>query len=313
MKALVIWPGLTGYMSDGWRALARRVELKVLLDGVGLGKGFSDEVMTGLDWDRVTASDAVEKVRAFAPDVVVLVGWRRRVPRKIAQAKELADIPKLMVMDMPYRASLKCLLAPLVLRRYLRRFRGVLVPGEASARYARHLGFAEQWIFRHTVFVIDVKRFAAAAAGKTARTGFLFVGRKVRAKGLGTLEKAYRRYRTRGGTWPLSVPAWINPRDVPAAMAQSACLVLPSRWEPWGVVVAEAKAAGMRVIVSDRVNARFDIPCDGVFPAGDAEALAREMLAAEKAGAPERTDMSHWDSSAWVERLVKVFEEVTNG
>ncbi len=63
-------------------------------------------------------------------------------------------------------------------------------------------------------------------------------------------------------------------------------------WEPWGVVVAEAKAAGMRIIVSDRVGARFDIPCDEVVKADDAKELADVMKRVEKGvvGSRSRTE-----------------------
>jgi glycosyltransferase involved in cell wall biosynthesis len=58
--------------------------------------------------------------------------------------------------------------------------------------------------------------------------------------------------------------------------------LLPSRFEPWGVVVQEAAACGLPLICSDACGAGEHLLRDGlngvVFPAGDAEALADGML-----------------------------------
>ena len=314
MKILFIWPGLTGYMGDCWRALAKRAQVKVLVDGTGLGKNFTEDVMSGIDWTRVTEDNVIGEIRAFAPDAIIVVGWHRKLPRKVAFAKELESVAKFLVMDMPWRWSVRCLAARFVLRRYLRRFRGILVHGEPSARYARWLGFAPEQIHRHCICGVNLQIFKPSNS-QTLKpsnfqtfkpSNFLFVGRKVREKGIETLKKAYEIYRQEGGKWTLTMPEWIDPKDVPGMMREHACLVLPSLWEPWGVVVAEAKAAGMRIIVSDKVGARFDIPCDEVVPASDAQALAAAMKRMERG---ERCDkfegFEKFSCEAWAERVVE--------
>lgn len=322
MKILYVWPGLTGYMGGSWRALARQADVRIFIDGEGLGQNFDERVMSGLAWERVSEADVLAKAQAYGPDVIIVVGWHRCVPRLLAFAPELADVPKLLVMDMPWRWSLRCLAARFVLHRYVRRFRGILVHGAPSARYARWLGFADKDIHRHCICGIETSRFAGTGRAGVGpddegvvvtrkRTGFLFVGRKVPEKGIDVLKAAYEMYRQRGGTWTLDIPDWIDPEDVPQAMREHACLVLPSRWEPWGVVVAEAKAAGMAVIVSDQVNARLDIPCEGVFPSGNAVRLAEEMLKVERLGTSAQADVSFWDSERWAERVKLICAEVT--
>ncbi len=60
-------------------------------------------------------------------------------------------------------------------------------------------------------------------------------------------------------------------------------LVLPSEWEPWGMVVNEAMCFGLPVIVSDKVGASVDMVISGQngfeFPVGDTNQLT---LAIEK-------------------------------
>ena len=58
-------------------------------------------------------------------------------------------------------------------------------------------------------------------------------------------------------------------------------LVLPSEWEPWGLVVNEAMCAGCAVIASDRVGAAADLVHPGengaTFRSGDAAELAEKI------------------------------------
>lgn len=82
-------------------------------------------------------------------------------------------------------------------------------------------------------------------------------------------------------------------------------LVLPSRYEPWGLVVNEAMASGLPTIVSDEVGARHDLvmdDCGLVVKTGDVAALADAMgkLATDAAtrrtmGACAFARMSGWD------------------
>ena len=88
------------------------------------------------------------------------------------------------------------------------------------------------------------------------------------------LLEAYTRYRathrapwrlTVAGTGPLLAQVqahpdidsvgFVEPTDVPSLMARSRALVLPSRFEPWGVVVHEAVCAGLPLVLSERVGA----------------------------------------------------------
>lgn len=77
-----------------------------------------------------------------------------------------------------------------------------------------------------------------------------------------------------------------NQSALPGIYRAADVMVLPSEYEPFGVVVNEAMLCGCPVVVSDRVGARFDLIRGGetgmVFPFGDVDALAgtlRKLLA----------------------------------
>lgn len=81
---------------------------------------------------------------------------------------------------------------------------------------------------------------------------------------------------------PGTITGFLNQSEVPSAYAAADCLVLPSAgWETWGLVVNEALASGLDVIVSDRCGCAEDLAAPlgpaRVFPCGDIAALARAL------------------------------------
>jgi glycosyltransferase involved in cell wall biosynthesis len=88
---------------------------------------------------------------------------------------------------------------------------------------------------------------------------------------------------------PISLTGFLNQTEIPLAYVTSDILVLPSDGtETWGLVVNEAMACGLPVIVSDRVGCAPDLITDGetgfVYPCGDVAALASRLtrLASER-------------------------------
>jgi|GEM_PF-1575280 len=73
----------------------------------------------------------------------------------------------------------------------------------------------------------------------------------------------------------------VAPADIPALMAQSEVFVLPSVYEPHGIVVAEAMAVGTPVIASNDCGAARDLVRNGktgwLFKSGDAAGLLRAL------------------------------------
>jgi glycosyltransferase involved in cell wall biosynthesis len=83
-----------------------------------------------------------------------------------------------------------------------------------------------------------------------------------------------------------------NQSVLPRFFDVASVFVLPSRHEPWGLIVNEVMNAGRAVIVSDEVGCHPDLITDGVegciFPGGDVEALTaalRRVLATEETAA----------------------------
>lgn len=103
------------------------------------------------------------------------------------------------------------------------------------------------------------------------------------------------------------------------------CLVLASAYEPWGLVVNEALAAGIPCIVSDRVGCREDlITASGAgiivkVNSPDELAAAMEEMAtrpdayARRATAAATFMKTHWNLDVAREHFEKTLQEVVNG
>jgi glycosyltransferase involved in cell wall biosynthesis len=72
----------------------------------------------------------------------------------------------------------------------------------------------------------------------------------------------------------------IAPSEVPRQLAESDVLLQASKYEPFGLTVAEALAAGVPVVATDEVGAaeQIDPAVAAVVPAGDVEGLVAALL-----------------------------------
>jgi glycosyltransferase involved in cell wall biosynthesis len=144
----------------------------------------------------------------------------------------------------------------------------------------------------------DLELFAPSA-NEPARgpgTVFLFAGAPIMRKGFDLLLEAFARVVAiepsatlrlvgpRGGEAAREGMTFVGPvgqTKLAAEMSRADCLVLPSRNDSYGMVVAEALAAGLPVVVSDMVGAaELVVPGENgwVVPAGDGEKLTERLL-----------------------------------
>jgi glycosyltransferase involved in cell wall biosynthesis len=112
---------------------------------------------------------------------------------------------------------------------------------------------------------------------------------------------------------------FVNQSQLPSVYCSADIFVLPSLFEPFGLVVNEAMLCGLPVVVSDRVGAKFDLVRPGengyVFPAGNVEALAAvlgEILEdpekRSRMGAAARRGMETWSPREYTEGMARAVQ-----
>jgi glycosyltransferase involved in cell wall biosynthesis len=110
-----------------------------------------------------------------------------------------------------------------------------------------------------------------------------------------------------------------NQSQLPSTYCAADLFVLPSLFEPFGLVVNEAMLCGLPVAVTDRVGAKFDLvrPNENgyVFPAGDVGALAailRQILPdpgkRAQMGAAARRRMETWSPREYTDSVVRAVQ-----
>jgi glycosyltransferase involved in cell wall biosynthesis len=224
----------------------------------------------------------LEKIATRRPDVVVLCGWLYPPYSRVVTLSELKQTTVLVGMDSPWRGTLVQRLARFRLARLVKRLDLVVTAGERSREYARRIGVPETRI-RSGYYGFDHDVFSAVASCRSAAPGqwprqFLFVGRYAPEKGLSTLVEAYSVYsKNVQQPWGLTCcgaglegrrlkdvhgivdAGFARPQDLPSVLRGHGALILPSHFEPWGVVLAEAAASGLPLVCTSACGANADL------------------------------------------------------
>jgi 1,2-diacylglycerol 3-alpha-glucosyltransferase len=231
-------------------------------------------------------------------------------------------------------------------------FDWAIAGGKAHRRYLEKLGFRPERIARF-YDIVDNYLFRSRTQAERIRSRahdfglpdhfFLFVGRLAEEKNVDGLLAAYLNYRHGGGTKSLvfvgggplegrlrqmvSESAFApdiyfeglkNSKELSPYYAFADCFVLPSTREPWGLVVNEAMAAGLPVLVSKACGCAEDLVIEGgngfSFDPANRQELVDRLHAVENLSAAESRAMgrhsweviSHYSPEAWAGEVARI-------
>lgn len=229
-----------------------------------------------------------ELYERISPEVVYVSGWMDKGYVKLAREIRKKGIPVICGSDNHWRGDLRQWIAaaasPFVLKPAYSHF---WVPGLYQFEFARRMGYDRRKILTG-MYSADTQSFLAAGDAAVEQKQsryphvFLYVGRYVASKGVSDLYEAFVRLsaETRhdwrllmvgAGPMQQQMPAhpavtfrdFVQPEELPQLAAQGGCFVLPSRNEPWGVVMHEFAAAGLPVLASDACGSATAFLRDG--------------------------------------------------
>lgn len=294
LRVTFCWAEVSGYMPACWRALASRSGVDVhilhprLLSATEPHQFQTSLLLSGVSNEMFRADDPdidrwlLKAVAARRPDIVVLCGWFYAPYRRLVNARELDGVRFVLGMDTPWRSTMTQRLTKYRLSGLVKRLDMVIAAGERSCEYAKRIGVPESRV-RSGYYGFDYERFSKVASERPIGSGrwprqFLYLGRYVPQKDLGTLMKAYTSYRNSvSQPWRLTccgegvdgkliqgVPGvedirFSQPEALPEVFSRHGAFVLASQFEPWGVVIAEAASSGLPVICTTACGAGADI------------------------------------------------------
>jgi glycosyltransferase involved in cell wall biosynthesis len=241
------------------------------------------------------------KINDIDPQLILCSGWSDRDYLRVVSSYR-GKIPTVMTMDNQWQSTLRqkvaALIGPVVLPKL---FSSIWVPGTPQVVYAKKLGFNDSQIFTG-FYVANSKHFSMDHINPehTFTKRFIYVGRYVEIKGIDDMWQAFIALQEESpndwellciGAGPLydekvEYPGilhtgFVQPHELKQYMAEGGVFVLPSHFEPWGVVVHEFALAGFPMIVSDRVGAATQFVEDGkngyIFRAKEVSALKEKM------------------------------------
>jgi glycosyltransferase involved in cell wall biosynthesis len=282
-KVLFLYSELAGYIFSCFQELAtREVEVTVIHWPVNPEAPFKIPSIKGVTFiskNELKASGIAMKVKELKPDIILTSGWMDKEYLSIVK-EERGIIPTVILFDTAWNGSVKQRVLAAFGKRFLtKRFSHAWVAGKAQKAYAQRLGFKKEHI-ETGFYTADLIHFNEIFNRRKSRMEqsfpktFLYVGRYVAQKNMQMLWNAFlTANKANGGQWKLRCIGtgelfdlktehptiehlgFIQPMEMEDYLIDAGVFVLPSLFEPWGVVVQEFAAAGFPMVLSDKIGA----------------------------------------------------------
>lgn len=282
MRALFLTSRMSDYMLNALTAWQRGsgVELHVVCSGVDAGEApfeFSrtDANITFHSRETLQDSDLVYLVQTLQPQLIICSGWADKGYLQAVRSRGRAT-RAVMTMDNQWLGTWRQRIGRIWAQFTIAKvFDFIWVPGERQRQFAQKLGFPAARI-REGYYVANDRNFTPireSIVGEPMKR-LVFVGRYVEVKGLRELWQGFIDYHNQTdsdlellciGTGPLQAErpkhprirhlGFVQPKDFARLLQGGGIFILPSKFEPWGVVVQEFALAGFPLILTSNVGA----------------------------------------------------------
>lgn len=223
--------------------------------------------------ENYSTSELLRLTNEINPSLIVCSGWVDKGYLRVCKSFN-GKVNTVLTLDNHWSGTLKQqvlrLIAPWFLKR---RFTQCWVPGTPQKEYALKLSFKSQEI-QTGFYSIDLETFSMVSKHELPKR-FLCVARYISVKGWEYLWEAYKMLQEKHNSeWELwcagtgedfeervEYPGikhlgFLQPEELQDVMKDTTVFVLPSLFEPWGVVVQEFAAAGFPMLLSEKVGSK---------------------------------------------------------
>lgn len=252
-----------------------------------------------------SAYSLFEDSKKYNPLCVVSSGWVDNCYNKVCLLYRQSGIQTLAMSDTQWRGGRQWINRILSPFRHKRYFDYIWGAGVLQYEYARKLGFHSNRILTNC-FSGDLDVFSKVDLDKKKENypkRFLFVGRFVDVKGIDVLLKAWSGISDKKG-WTLElvgdgplkerfrnefpdviIKDFMSQGELIEEAQNAGCFILPSRFEPWALVIHEFAAAGLPIICTRECGASKQFVLNGcngyVVEAEDVSGIAKAMMVIE--------------------------------
>jgi len=249
-------------------------------------------------------STSLKKISlSLKPDIVVVSGWQDFGYLKILRSLRNNGSKIISGFDAHWKGTFKQII--------LSRFNFLVqifyeyawIAGSFQIEYARKLGFKKEKIV-YDLYSANLELFNSFFKKNNLSKKnkfphkFIYVGRFEKEKSLDILINAWLKIKNRKD-WELHLigegsmydklidindiflHSFLQPDDFEEIISQTGCFILPSSYEPWGVVIHEFSAAGFPIICSDNCGAGASFLINGYngikFKSGNIDSLMESI------------------------------------
>lgn len=304
---------------------------------------------------NVLTAKLLAHLKTIQPTVLVIAGYAYQPMRAAAQWAKKNEVLTIMLSDSHYLDKPRNLIIERLKGLWIcKHFDAAFVAGASAALYLHNLGFPGNRIWR-TYDVVDNSYFAEVSKEieqweqprkklQLPEQYFLYVGRLSPEKNLLRLLEAYQIHcqhmlednqkswslvlvgsgsqehelKLRAKQLGLQNVCWEGFKQLgtlPYYYGLASALILPSTSEPWGLVVNEAMACSLPVLISDRCGCLLDLVFPGingyVFNPFEVENIANALIYLNKLPAQQLQKMgqasdkiiSNYTLDNWAEAL----------
>lgn len=291
MRFLVLYEELATYFLTCLNHLAETSDCSILvyMKKVNAVAPFNFNTVhkniTLIEREKHSDEEILNSIKQFNPTFTYLSGWIHKPYIHYIKTQKLQNV--IIGFDNQYTGSMKQLLGAIYFRMFFKPFiKAAFVPGSRQVKFAQKLGFKADHISTN-VYCCDYELYnnyykeTKDLKGKSFPKKFIFVGRYIHEKGIDVLWDAFIELQQeqpnewelyclgKGTLQPIQHPkikhlGFVQPDNFLSIIRDTGVFVLPSFFEPWGVVVHEFACAGYPLVSTNNVGATELFIKDGI-------------------------------------------------